>query len=420
MRTTAFVTTEVPESLRGIYVIDCDTHFVEPGDLWTSRVPAKYKDRVPYLRNVDGAHQWFLEGTPLGEISVMVVGTNRVKRQGVLAINNFDEIDAASYDAKARVRIMDDMNIHAQIVYPNAAGFGGNSFGVRMEEDVRNACIRAYNDAIAEWAAEVPGRLYPQALVPFWNLEAAVEEVHRIASLGLSGIAASNSPHRFPNTPDYGDLRWEPFWEAVSEHQLPISFHVGSGIFADAIPEWVWPSHVEARGLPGGMKTTEGGRSDGMLSTVIANPQGAMENIRTLGNLMYTGVLDRWPTLKFYAVESGIGWVPFFLEYSEHSFDEMRDDDNFGLPRRPTEYFRDHYYVSWWFESFGPRHAEEIGVNNILFESDFPHPVSLYPSPLENAAKALANQPYENRKRMLQDNAAELWKIPLPDDADRS
>ena len=156
--------------------------------------------------------------------------------------------------------------------------------------------------------------------------------------------------------------------------------------------------------------------SRGMLSTVIANPQGALENVKTISNLMFSGVLDRWPKLKFFSVESGIGWVPFFLEYSEYSFDEMRDDNNFGFPRRPTEYFHDHFYVSWWFEKFGPRHAEEIGINNILFESDFPHPVCLYPSPVERAAAALDNQSPENRKRILQDNAAELWKIDIPTD----
>ena len=414
MRTTAFTPTTTPESLEGIYVIDCDTHFVEPPDLWTSRAPAKFKDKVPYMKRVGDGDHWYLEGEPLGEISVMVVGENRVKRQEIFAIDSFAEIDPASYDAVERSRLMDDMGMWAQIVYPNASGFGGNSFGARMEEDVRTFCVQAYNDAVAEWAAQVPGRLFPQALVPFWNVEAATREVHRLAGLGLSGIAASNAPHRFQGTPDYGDLAWEPFWEAVSEHELPISFHVGSGIFANALPEYLWPSHLLSTGLPGGMKASDVPKAKGMLSTVIANPQGALENVKTISNLMFSGVLDRWPTLKFFSVESGIGWVPFFLEYSEYSFDEMRDQTNFGLPRRPTEYFHDHFYVSWWFESFGPRHAEEIGIDNILFESDFPHPVCLYPSPLERAAIALEDQPFENRKKLLQENAAALWKIDVP------
>lgn len=419
MRTTSFAVTETPESLKGIKVVDCDTHFVEPGDLWTSRAPARFRDRVPYLkRNDNGSDQWYLEGQPLGEISVMVVGTDRVKRQEVFAIDSFDEIDPASFDPVERAKLMDDMGIFAQIVYPNASGFGGNSFGVRMDEDVRTFCVQAYNDAVAEWAAQVPGRLFPQALVPYWNIEAATKELHRIHEMGLSGIAASNSPHRFLNGPDYGELAWEPFWEALSELELPVSFHVGSGIFADALPEYLWPSHLASTGLPGGMKTdgVPVKHSRGMLSTVIANPQGALENVKTISNLMFSGVLDRWPKLKFFSVESGIGWVPFFLEYSEYSFDEMRDENNFGFPRRPTEYFHDHFYVSWWFEKFGPRHAEEIGINNILFESDFPHPVCLYPSPVERAAAALDNQSPENRKRILQDNAAELWKIDIPTD----
>src|SRR5262249_35062444 len=156
MITTEFAVTEVPAALEGIRVIDCDTHFVEPGDLWTSRAPAKFKDRVPYMKRVDGVDKWYLGDGPLGESSVMVSGSGRTKRFGVAAIDRFDEIDPASYDPKARTAIMDDMGIFAQIVYPNASGFGGNSFGKRMDEDVRNFCVMAYNDAIAEWAAAAP------------------------------------------------------------------------------------------------------------------------------------------------------------------------------------------------------------------------------------------------------------------------
>ncbi len=91
------------------------------------------------------------------------------------------------------------MGVHAQIVYPNAAGFGGNTFGAQMPEDLRTWCVQTYNDTVSQWAAQAPGRLFPQALIPFWNVDAAANEARRIKEeLGLSGIAASNSPQSFP------------------------------------------------------------------------------------------------------------------------------------------------------------------------------------------------------------------------------
>jgi predicted TIM-barrel fold metal-dependent hydrolase len=415
MTITSFERTEVPETLQGIKVIDCDTHFVEPPDLWTSRAPAKYKDHVPYMRRVNDADQWFLEDHPLGEISVMCVSNGREKHHDVFTMELFTDIEPASYDPKARAALMDDMGVHAQIVYPNAAGFGGNTFGARMPEDLRTWCVQAYNDTVAEWAAQAPGRLYPQALVPFWSVEAAAKEARRIKEeLGLSGIAASNSPHSFPGTPDYGSREWDPFWEVCSEYELPVSFHVGSGIMVgEGAPDYTWHSLLPQGVDPSDRRAIQKLGDRGMLPTVVANPAGALENVKTMSNLMFSGILDRYPKLQFFSVESGIGWVPFFLEYAEYSFDEMAGPQHFGLQRRPTEYFRDHMHVSFWFEKFGPRMAEDIGVRNILFESDFPHPVCLYPTPVQRAGEVLTSHSHEVRKQILETNAAEMWKIPV-------
>ncbi len=413
---TEFRRTEIPESLTGIKVIDCDTHFVEPGDLWTSRAPARFKDKVPHLKRVGDADQWFLEDQPLGEISVMCIGEGRTKRHDVFTMERFTELEPGSYEPKARLAIMDDMGVHAQIVYPNAAGFGGNTFGARMDEELRTWCVQTYNDAVAEFAAAGEGRLYPQALVPFWDPRLATKEARRIKEeLGLSGIAASNRPQAFPGTPDYGDRAWDPFWEVCSEYELPISFHVGSGIMVgEGAPDYTWHSLIPKGLDPSDRRAIQKIGDRGMLPTVIANPAGALENVKTISNFIFSGIFDRYPKLQFFSVESGIGWVPFFLEYAEYSFEEMAGPNRFGLQRRPTEYFHDHMHVSWWFEKFGPSKAvEEIGLRNILFESDFPHPVCLYPTPVQRAGEALAGQPYEVRKAILETNAAELWKIPV-------
>ncbi len=181
----------------------------------------------------------------------------------------------------------------------------------------------------------------------------------------------------------------------------------------DGAPDYAWHSLLPQGVDPTDRRAIQKLGDMGMLPTVIANPAGALENVKTLSNLIFSGILDRHPKLQFFSVESGIGWVPFVLEYLEYGFDEMAGPTHFGLERRPTEYFRDHMHVSFWFERVGPRMAEDIGIRNILFESDFPHPVCLYPTPVERAGEALASQPYEVRKQILETNASELWKIPV-------
>jgi predicted TIM-barrel fold metal-dependent hydrolase len=414
-----FYTADMPEIFTDLKIIDCDTHFVEPPDLWTSRAPAKWRDRVPHIEVHDDLEQWSLDGVGLGPVSVRTVGTGRVKHRGLMGVHHFADVDPASYDAKSRVALMDDIHIWAQIVYPNASGFGGGTFGARMDADLRLFCVQAYNDAIAEWQTESGGRLLPQALVPFWDIPEAVKEARRAHDLGLSGITVSARPEFNPGTPDYGDRLWDPFWEVVSEFELPISFHTGSALL---VPGAAGASDVWKSMLPPELDMTDPktARSVKGLSRIPMSllagqvPTNTVAYQLPMSYIMMSGLLDRWPKLKFVLVEAGIGWVPFVLEYLDHNVREMGPEDHFGLQRMPSEYFRDHMYVMWWFEKFALRSmVEEIGENNILWESDFPHPVCLFPNPLESAAKALASQSPKIRQNIMQDNAAALWHIPV-------
>jgi predicted TIM-barrel fold metal-dependent hydrolase len=140
-----------------------------------------------------------------------------------------------------------------------------------------------------------------------------------------------------------------------------------------------------------------------------------MSNAYTVNCFMLSGLFDRYPKLKLVSVESGCGWVPFVMEASEYQWDEMAPDEAKELQRRPIEYFRDHIYATFWFEDFGVKHyIETIGANNLLFETDFPHPTCLYPESQAHLAKVLERLDPGVRSRVIQDNAQELYKIDLP------
>jgi predicted TIM-barrel fold metal-dependent hydrolase len=137
-------------------------------------------------------------------------------------------------------------------------------------------------------------------------------------------------------------------------------------------------------------------------------------NAATMGNWMVSGLLDRHPKLKIGLIESGMGWVPFAIEALEHQFDEMMPSKARLVQRRPWEYFRDHFWVTYWFETIGPKLLlETIGVNKVLFETDFPHPTSLYPGVQDHIVKTLGGYDYDVRKRVLERNAVELYNLPF-------
>ena len=137
-----------------------------------------------------------------------------------------------------------------------------------------------------------------------------------------------------------------------------------------------------------------------------------MGTCATMSNFMVSGILDKYPKLKIGLIESGAGWVPFVLEALEHQLDEFRTAENCGLKLRPKEYFKRHFWVTYWFESYAPKHMlEEIGVDRVMFETDFPHPTSLYPGVQEKIADTLGGYDFETRKRVLERNAAELYNL---------
>src|SRR5262249_1893675 len=131
----------------------------------------------------------------------------------------------------------------------------------------------------------------------------------------------------------------------------------------------------------------------------VGNSAQMLDNARMISNLLFSGLFDRYPNLKLVSVESGIGWLPFLLEASEYQYDEVVPTHRANLSRRPTQYFRDHIYACFWFEDLGPRKLlEKIGVNNVLFETDFPHPTCLYPRSQERLVDVLNGLDFSVRK----------------------
>jgi predicted TIM-barrel fold metal-dependent hydrolase len=133
-------------------------------------------------------------------------------------------------------------------------------------------------------------------------------------------------------------------------------------------------------------------------------------NAATLGNFIVSGLMDKYQKMKIVSVESGIGWVPFLLEALEYQMDEMMPDKK--LQRRPAEYFRDQMFASFWFEKVAPQKMLDIiGPDNVMFETDFPHPTSLYPDPQAHITEALGGVDKPTLRKVLQGNAERCYNL---------
>jgi predicted TIM-barrel fold metal-dependent hydrolase len=140
-----------------------------------------------------------------------------------------------------------------------------------------------------------------------------------------------------------------------------------------------------------------------------------IENSRVISNLLYSGVFERCKNLKIVSVESGIGWIPFVLESLDYEWSETGSHGEQALSMKPSEYFKKHIYGCFWFEKTAPtKLIDQVGEDNVLFETDFPHPTCLYPNVQQHIAEISAGWSEARKRKILQDNAAALYKIAVP------
>jgi len=377
-------------------VIDVDTHVSEPPDLWTSRVSSRWGDRVPHVRRMGKKDMWMI-----GDKPIMPTGITATAGYDGLIPEFPDTLaDAApaAWDAKARLAHMDAEGIHAQVIYPNVGGFGSGGFLKLGEPELMLACVRAYNDFLTEWCSADPKRLLAITALPFWDVAASVAELERCAALGHRGVLFGSQPPAF-GEPHLVDTHWDPVWSAAQDAGLPISFHIGAGDMSTLL---------------------DGGAGLGMRTGLARHSsQLFMENANCVADLIFGGVCHRFPKLDFVSVESGVGWLLFALEAFDWQWQNsglVSEHPEYDL--LPSEYFARQIHACFWFEEDGARKAIESYADNIMFETDFPHPTSMSPGPQsaadhprDYAERALAGLPEESIGKVVHHNAAKLYGL---------
>jgi predicted TIM-barrel fold metal-dependent hydrolase len=381
-----------------VKVIDADTHLTEAHDLWTKRAPAGWKDRMPHVTRIDGAAQWVVDGEILGRAGAGgVIDRAGVKGRSFEGLYEWeiDQAHVAAYDPVARVGLMDEIGIWAQIVFPGVVGLGGQGLASVVQDDaLRTMCLEIFNDASAELQAESGDRLLPMALLPAWNVDACVREVERAAGLGLRGVNLTSDPQDL-GSPDLANRAWDPVWEACASLHMPVHFHIGASLTTmNYFGTYPWPSH------------------DDDISLAIGGTLLFIGNARVVVNIICSGMLERFPELKIVSVESGTGWIPFILEALDYEMSENAPKQKAQMSLTPSEYFKRQIYATTWFERSDIKSMiATVGEDNIMFETDFPHPTCLYPDPLKTADENMQTLSVATQRKILGENAAKLYRL---------
>ena len=383
-----------------IPVIDADTHISEPPDLWTSRVSTqRWGDLVPHVVWDEKAQKdrWILGGRRFMPTGAGAMAGWREAPPGHPP--RLSEADPGAYDARARLERMDEYGIQAQVVYPNVGGFGSGNFLALGDPELMLACVRAYNDFLIDWCGAAPERLLPIMAMPFWDVPACLAEVDRCAALGHKGVLMTNQPEVW-EFPRITDRHWDPLWAAVQEASLSINFHIGSGDL----------TVFNENGV-------NNGRQAAYTKTSV---QVFMDNANAVLDVILGGICQRFPDLPIVSVESGVGWVPFLLEAMDWQWlNSGGPEEHPEMTLLPSEYFRRQIYACFWFERGSALKAIELlGSENLLYETDYPHPTSMSPGPASTAEvprefieRHLGGLPEDDLRNILHDNAARLYHV---------
>ena len=377
-------------------IIDADTHITEAPDLWTSRLPSKWKERAPHIEWDDELQleTWVIDGERAGPVGY--TATAGWRDPFPACPPTLDDCHPGAHDAGKRIAYMDSLGIWAQVLYPNVGGFGTQAFKKIEDDGLKLACVRAYNDFLADWVTADPRRFVPVMATPFWDVAATVAEIERCAALGHKGVLFTGEPHAH-GLPWLSDRCWDPIWAAAQAASLPVSFHIGSGDTSDLSPARIAVEGFASNSARGGS------------ALFLANGGHILD-------LLFSGILPRFPELQFVSVESGVGWVPFVLQAADYQFAQLgvrAERPEYEL--LPSEYFHRQVYACCWFEKVNADVLDFVHADRVMFETDFPHPTSIYADDVHKTIESsLATLSDADRRLLLWDNCAALYGIEPP------
>lgn len=383
----------VGEVLARTWMISSDSHIIEPPDLWEGRMPAELESRGPRVVSEDDGDWWYVDGRKTMSFLGIQAGErfegdpDRLRTSGA-----FDEVRPAAYDPARYVAENESDGIWGSVIYPSQ----GLVLYAVPDTDVVSAAMRAYNDWLAEFCAHDTTRLKGIAMLNIDDPGEAVDELRRAHSLGLAGAMITVAP---PVWRPLRDPSLEPLWDAAEQLAMPLSLHVGTDRADSRLGDAAF--RLDVKNVP---------------PSAFVNKDFQVR--QAFADLILSGVFERHPGLRVGTVEHELAWIPFFLEQMDYTYtDRPRRGEwhRFTDPDvRPSHFFARHCFASFQEDAVGLRLRYDIGVETLMWGSDYPHTESTFPRSREILADILDGVPDGEVERIVSTNAARLYGFEVP------
>jgi predicted TIM-barrel fold metal-dependent hydrolase len=300
----------------------------------------------------------------------------------------FDDIARGCWDPKARIADMDANHVEASLCFPNYPRFCGQLFNERKDRELAKLCVEAYNDwMVDEWCGPTNGRLIPLCIVPLWDAELAAAEIRRNAARGVRAVAFSELPAWLGLPSLHGDY-WNPFIRACEETGTVICMHIGSGT-----------------------KTVS---TSPDAPTIMSSNLIACNSVASMLDWIFSGKLVQFPNVKLLYAECQIGWIPYFIERADDTWQTHQWAQNeFRLPEPPSHYYRRNVYSCFFKDTVGIDLIDRIGLDQVMFETDYPHQDGTFPHTKRTAEELFGHLPQDQVDKIARGNAIELFGLAL-------
>ena len=337
------------------------------------------------LRTEDGSDVWTFNGAVIPNVGLNAVA-GRPKEEYGVDPTAFDEMRPGCYDVHERIKDMNAGGVLGSMCFPSFPGFSGRLFAAAEDKELALATVRAYNDwHIDEWCGSYPGRFIPMALPVLWDAELCAEEVRRVAAKGCHSLTFTENPAVL-GYPSFHHASWDPLWAALCDEGVVLSVHLGSS---------------------GKLAVTA---ADAPVDVMITLQP--MNICQAAADLLWSRVLKEFPPIRIALSEGGTGWIPYFLDRLDRTFDmhHLWTGQDFG-GRRPSDVFREHFLTCFITDPIGLALRETIGLDNIAWECDYPHSDSSWPAAPEELLAACDGVPREHVEKITHANAMRWYSF---------
>ena len=366
-------------------IISSDDHVMEPADLWTTRTDPEFRERALRIERFDNADWWVVDGV---QFTGVAGGSQAGKRfemnpTQLSLVDVYENVRPGGYIPEEHIKDLDIDGVDVSITYPTV----GLAIYTIDDSRLLDALCRAYNDWLADFCNAFPKRLKGIAMLNVDDVQVAVKELERCCRMGLIGAMITVYP---PQDRPYDTPEYEPLWAAAQDLEMPLSLHVAS----NRVPM---------------------SKSTGFLQMPGPAYAGNRDHFvrMSLGEMMLSGVFDRYPKLQVGSIEHEMGWVPHFLVQMDYAATQRiwKEEWFRFTDMRPSDYFHRNAFVGFQEDALGIRFRELIGVDNMLWGSDYPHIESTFPKSREILERILADCTEEEKAKIVGGNAARVYRL---------